>query len=130
MTMAGITIKGVDAAVKKLGKAAAIKTLQAPMQRSVMRLQRDMAEYPTQRPGSAYRRTGTLGRRWITSVSRKGGGLVGKVGNNTTYGPFVQSSQFQARVHRGRWQTDADVMDRNKAAIEADFARAIREAMK
>ena len=128
--MTTITIKGVDELVAKLGKAAAIETLRPPMKRAVVRLQRGMAEYPTLRAGSSYVRTGTLGRRWTTRVLRSAGGLRGKVGNNTSYGPFVQSRQFQASIHRGRWQTDEQVVERNEGAIVQDFTRAIDEALK
>jgi hypothetical protein len=135
-----IEIKGVDALVKKLGKVAAVKTLEPAMQRSVMRLQRDMAEYPPQRAGSRYirgfgmeggRRTSErLGQSWTTKVTRSSRGLVGKVGNNTTYGPFVQSSRFQAWMHKGRWQTDQDVIDKNRRPILRDFEREIEKAMR
>lgn len=128
--MASIEIKGVNQLIRKLGEATAANALRPPMERSVMRLQRDMADYPPQRPGSAYVRTGTLGRRWTKEVTQSGGGLVGKVGNNTAYGPFVQSQQFQADVHRNRWQTDEQVVKRNEAAIVQDFRRAIEKALK
>jgi len=128
--VASIEIKGVDALVTKLGKVAAVKTLEPAMQRSVMRLQRDMAQYPPQRSGATYRRTGTLGRRWTTKVARSSRGLVGKVGNNTSYGPFVQSSRFQAWMHKGRWQTDEDVIEKNRRPILRDFEREIEKAMR
>jgi hypothetical protein len=128
--MSSITIKGVDELMRKLDKAAAIDTLKPPMQRSVMLLQRRMAQYPTQRVGSSYIRTGTLGRRWTTKITRSRAGLTGKVGNNTLYAPFVQSNRFQADVHRGRWQTDEAVVNRSLKRIESDFTRAIDKALK
>jgi hypothetical protein len=128
--MASIEIKGVDELIRKLGKVEGVKVLEAPMKRSVYRLQRDMADYPAQRPGSSYVRTGTLGRRWTVKISRRSDGVEGRVGNNTVYAPFVQSHRFQARIHRGRWQTDAKVVDKNRQAIVADFERAIKQALK
>ena len=128
--MATITIRGIPELQAKLGKAAAIDTLRPPMQRAVYRLQRDMAEYPPQRTGSSYVRTGTLGRRWTTSVTQSFNGLIGTIGNNTIYGPFVQSERFQAGIHRGRWQTDQQVADRNERAIVADFADAIERVLR
>lgn len=151
----GIEIKGIDKLFKKLDKVAAQETLRPPMQRSVMRIQQDMAEYPeTPTPGvwaawvnshspekaAAIRgaffaqkwrgRTGTLGRRWTTKVTSNAKGLIGKIGNNTKYGPFAQSKQFQAGFHRDRFQTDVDVMERNKSEIVADFQRTIEKALR
>lgn len=128
--MVQIRIEGIDKLQAKLGKVMAAQTLRPPMQRSVYRLQRYMGRYPAQPASSTYRRTGTLGRRWTTEVTKgAGGGLIGKIGNNTTYGPWVQSSRFQARVHRGRWQTDEDAIKDNEDAIVSDFAAAIDKAL-
>lgn len=128
--MASIEITGIPELITKLGKAAATRTLRPAMNRSVLRLQRDMAKYPIQRVGSSYIRTGTLGRRWTTKVMQNANGLTGKVGNNTSYGPFVQSSMFQAEIHAGRWQTDQDTLDKNRSAIVKDFQNAIDEVLK
>lgn len=125
-----IEITGITEAIETLGMAETVTALRPPMQRAVHRVQAAMARYPAQRAGSAYRRTGTLGRRWTTRVSENSNGIEGKVGNNTIYGPFVQSEMFQAAVHRGRWQTDADVLERETAAIVADFERAIEAALR
>jgi hypothetical protein len=127
--MSSIDIEGIDKLFAKLDRAQAISTLRPPMQRSVYRLQRDMAQYPPARPGSSYIRTGTLGRRWTTQVTETADGLTGKTGNNTSYGPFVQSQMFQAAVHQGRWQTDQQVMDRNRESIQADFERTIQREL-
>jgi hypothetical protein len=128
--MAQIEIQGIDALFRKLGNVTAISTLRPPMQRSVYRLQAGMAKYPAQRAGSSYRRTGTLGRRWTSVVTESVNGLVGTVGNNTSYGPWVQSEMFQAAVHRGRWQTDQDVATKETPAIIADFEQAIGAALR
>ena len=127
--MANIDIEGIDKLFSKLDRVQAISTLRPPMQRSVYRLQRDMAQYPPARPGSSYIRTGTLGRRWTTQVTETADGLTGKTGNNTSYGPFVQSQMFQAAVHQGRWQSDQQVMDRNRESIQADFERTIQREL-
>ena len=127
--MASIEIRGIDELVRKLGSVQGNAVLRPPMQRAVFRLQAGMAKYPRARAASRYRRTGTLGRRWTTKIDESAGGLVGKVGNNTSYGPFVQSQMFQAAVHQGLWQTDEDVAKKEEAAIVADFERTIGEAL-
>lgn len=129
MSAVTIEISGVDRLIARLGRVEGTNILRDPMQRAVLRVLRDMQEYPQQRAGSAYVRTGTLGRKWTTKIEQEGEYLTGRVGNNTEYGPFVQSRQFQARVHRGRWQTDAQVVNRNAAAIIGDFEAAIRRAL-
>ena len=128
--MAQIEIQGIDALFRKLGNVGAIATLRPPMQRGVFRLQAGMAKYPAQRAGSSYVRTGTLGRRWVAPpIKETANGIIGTVGNNTKYGPWVQSSAFQAKVHQGRWQTDADVVEKEQGAIVADFENAIQGAL-
>ena len=151
--MPTITISGIDEIERKLGKVAAQKALEEPMQQSVLLLERRMKEYPPPpRPGEWYskaspaqrraffallnaglitgRRTGTLGRRWTHSVTRMFGELLGRVGNNTEYGPEVQGARTQSRVHQGRWQTDQQVVREERRRIIGFFERAIREALR
>lgn len=128
--MVEVSIQGTDALIAKLGKVGATNVLRPPMQRAVLRIQRDMQEYPTQRVGSTYRRTGTLGRLWVTKVYQEGAYLTGKVGNRVRYAPFVQSRQFQARIHRGRWQTDERVVNLNARTIVRDFEATIAESLR
>lgn len=149
-----VEIRGLDRLFKKLGAVAGTQVLVKPMGRGVARLQRRMQEYPpalapVQGPASApvrftargrqvefiarrrkpYRRTGTYGRRWTVRIMAMGGGLVGRVGNNVAYGPYVGSEQWQARIHRGRWNTDRRVVEQEAPGILADFQHAIDEAL-
>ena len=130
--MIEIEVRGIERVVRELGRGAALETMRAPMLRGLYRLQRRMAAYPSAPTGSSYVRTGTLGRRWTTAapvITGGAGDMVGRIGNNTTYGPFVQSEQFQARVHRGRWETEQKVMASEKDAIVKDFERAVQAAL-
>lgn len=124
-----ITITGIDDIIKRLDHAEGNEALRRAMVRSVERLRNRMADYPPQRSGSSYRRTGTLGRRWTTRVEALSAGVRGRVGNNTRYGPFVQSSAFQASVHRGRWQTDQQVMERELETIEGYFREEVQRSL-
>ena len=126
--MASIEIKGVDKLVRKLGIVGALETLRPAMKRSVFRLQDDMAVYPSQPALANYKRTGTLGRKWTTKITTSSRGMVGTVGNNTPYAPFVQSHRRQ-NIHLGYWQTDKDVVEKNRAAIVNDFGREIDKAI-
>jgi len=124
-----IELRGLDALYRKLGNAVANRTLRPAMEHAVKLVQRDMADYPAQRAGSTYRRTGTLGRRWTTKVSYGSSGVQGKVGNNTKYGPYVQSERFQSRIHRGRWQTDEQVLERDTEKITGLLQDTIDKAL-
>jgi hypothetical protein len=132
--MASITITGVDELNRKLGRVTANKTLKTPMGRAMNRIQRDMMKYPPPIAGSLYVRTDALKNRWGAPNAKKieqvASGIVGHITNNLDYGPFVQSHLFQAGIHRGRWQTDADVLDKNKSAIVGDFRKAIEKALR
>lgn len=126
-----IKIEGIEELFRKLDQATAVQTLVPPMQRAVLRLQSRMANYPPAPPRSRYRRTGTLGRRWTTRVEPGAESVTGRVGNNTVYGPLVQSERFQTHIHqRTGWQTDRSVLEEERDAIIADFERAISEALR
>lgn len=131
MASMSITLSGAKEAVAKLGVFNVITALRPAMQRSMYRLQYTMQDYPPAPPNSLYVRTGTLGRRWTTDVSRSGNTLTGKVGNNTAYGPFVQSKRFQRRFHaRTGWVTDERALSENQAAIVKDFEGELQRAIK
>ena len=128
--MASIRIEGVDKLMRKFNSLQQVNSiLRPPMQRSVMILQADLAKYPAPRPSSPYVRTGTLGRSWTTRVRTENDRLVGRVGTKVIYAPFVQSQQFQADIHRDRWQTDVQVLERNATRIIRQFESAIEQAL-
>lgn len=131
MSSVSITITGIDKLIAQLGRLEGMNHLRAPMQRAVYRLQARMAQYPAQRPNSTYRRTGTLGRKWTTKITQSASELVGSVGNNTEYAPYVQAYRFQARAHRGRWiNTDKYVMDTEQRNIVRDFEDTIAQRLR
>ena len=129
--MAGeITVTGTDRVIALLGRVKGMDKLRPSMVRAVALLHADVATYPPEPRGSSYVRTGTLGRKWTTRVDQSLGEISGRVGNNTEYAPLVQSYQFQAWMHRRTgWQTDRQVMERNRDAIIRDFQQAIRNAI-
>jgi hypothetical protein len=124
-----IRIEGVDELIRKLGKVEGPAVLRKPMEEAVSLVQREMKVYPVARPESKYRRTKTLGRRWTRKVTQSPNGVTGIVGNNTTYAPWVQSSQFQAWMHQGRWTTDKQAIEMHTDTIVERFRRAIHNAL-
>ncbi len=75
-----------------------------------------------------YKRTGKLGQSWTTKVDGDGTELIGMVGTNINYAPYVQSAMLQARIHQGRWRTDTQALAHFRERIMARFQAAAREA--
>jgi hypothetical protein len=128
--MIEIKIDGVEELVRIIGSAATMQIMRRPITESVIHVEGKMKVYPPQRSGTKYRRTGTLGRRWTHEVSEGGDEIRGVVGNNTSYGPYVQSQQFQAKVHHGFWQnTDENVIRDEQDTIVSFFDHAVEDAL-
>lgn len=111
---------------QQLQRAADPQGWRKPMTMSLALLVDDIAEYPPAPSGSSYRRTGNLGRAWTSAqyeIHASTGGITGVIGNavrdrrGRAYGPYVQSEEEQAWMHRGRWATDEMVAERNTNAI-------------
>ena len=100
--------------------------LEKAMGRLLIMLGGVMSVYPPPPPGSAYRRTDTLGRLWTAALPQfkaSGNLFEGRIGNATPYGPWVQSEEMQVGGHRGRWQTDKKVVGDNMGAVETELER-------
>lgn len=120
-----ITLSG-DEVTRILVALASPEFLRPAHDRAGARIVAFMKPYPPPPPNSSYRRTQTLGRRWIVApTERTLFGMRTIIGNNTVYGPYVQSEGRQAQVHQGRWQTDADAVRATANDILADFVRTI-----
>ncbi len=82
--------------------------------------------YPPPIPGSPYVRGGpgseNLGQKWTSRVTIGSGNFEGELGNNVSYGPFVQSEEFQATIHQGRWSTIEQIVESEMGNINAIFA--------
>lgn len=147
-----IEIRGVDRLVRRLGWLDSLAVLEPPMKRALNQLQRALAAYPPQtrrrmrfvsdrqrrwffaalnsgQISIPYSRTGNLGRSWTTEIRTSPMELIGEVGNNVPYGPYVQGENTQASIHQGIWQTDQDVFDDLRDQIVADFERSIGAAL-
>jgi hypothetical protein len=72
-----------------------------------------------------YRRTGTLGRRWMIDV-RLAEDVLGLMGNATPYAPYVQDLENQARIHQGNWQTVQQVVEEEQEAVVDYYAEEIK----
>ena len=129
--MATVTIRitGVEEVNARLDRLKGIDWAVTPMNQSVLRLQERLALYPPKRAGSTYVRTGVLSKEWTTKVQQEGSTRVtGTVGNAVEYAPWVQSRNFQAGIHRGRWKTEADIAEEETQNIVNFFRAAIERA--
>ena len=122
--------KKIDRLQKRLDTGDPGSTVRQVLRRVVILIQSRMMVYPPQRAGSSYRRTGTLGRAWTSEVYAEGDALIGKVGNVTKYAPQVQSEKFQSKAHKGRWQTDVQVIRELEPEINAEFSALGRDVVR
>jgi len=154
MAMAEIVValEGVDELLRRLERAASNAVLRAAMERATALIQARLAVYPPAarkpqpfktdkqrrfffaalrdgRIEAPYRRTGTLGRRWTATISGAGLDLVGRVGNNTTYGPYVMARAEQAAYHAGVWPVAEDVAEQATGDVLDIFRDAVQMAL-
>ena len=150
--MISIEIKGMEAIQRKLKALEPREYAIGTMEVSVALLKNDIAPYPPatdannpmarkwyergygnrwqRKDGSigGKRTSQTLGRRWTTKVEM--GGMRGTVGNNATYGPFVQSAAKQTWYHRRTgWRTDEQAIARVGPKIRELWSKAIAKIM-
>ncbi len=130
-----ILVVGVPELVARLNRITLPALLEAPMQRAIELVRSKLREYPPERPGQTYVRTGDLGQGWAdapVSSSSSGFGLTDTLSNEAVeYAPFVQRDpQFgdphQAWMHRDRWSTDAQILEASAQEIGRDFTAAIQ----
>jgi hypothetical protein len=127
-----LKIEGADKIKKVLERAPFIlrKHLRRAMQKVGFSVQRPAQVYPPPPSGSTYRRTGTLGRRWKTSVEQTIDGIAAIVENPTEYSPYVQGEE-QAEVHRGRWRPIRKIIEslrgQHVKILEDAIAAAVKE---
>lgn len=144
-----VQVRGVEEVIRKLEKVGGRGALRRPMTKAVTHLHREIAIYPPSssanspangyswyergfgtrsRTGRAWPTSETLGRRWTHDVS--GDGKRGEVGNNASYGPFVQSEEKQAGFHKRRgWLTDEKVAEKEARKVVGFFDDEVRQLL-
>lgn len=141
--MASIEIRGLQELAGKIRNVAQLRGIRRAVKTAAIHVKGKIAQYPpsseanTPGPypkrwyergygprwarksgGIGGRRTSeTLGRKW--TISTRNSGLTAIVGNNVSYGPFVQSRSRQTAFHARRgWQTVEDVAERESGLVE------------
>ena len=71
----------------------------------------------------------TLGKKWAIKTTHQGMGAV--IGNNVSYGPYVQARDKQAQFHKNRnWKTVEDVVEDETRNILEKISMFVVKAMK
>lgn len=152
--MAEITVKGLDKLHAKFVTIDRLKPLIGEIQACGVYLKGKMAVYPrstwANMPGTFPHRwyergygpkwalkgggingiksSETLGRKW--TVQSRDQGLTAVVGNNVSYGPYVQSAEKQAEIHNANgWQTDEDVVKWERGYIVNRLNKRIKQML-
>ena len=148
---ANIEIQGLEEVVKKIEKLGRLDYLQAAIKASAAHVKGKVAQYPpstaANAPGSKrwYERgygskwtradgsiggrktSEMLGRKWTTETRNRG--LTAVVGNNVSYGPYVQGEK-QAAFHKARgWKTAEDVAKEETDEVVRFITGAINKIM-
>lgn len=119
VTGAELVRKGLEdlgAEIPRIGRLQIYRTAQA--------IVRTMKEYPPERPGQTYIRTGTLGGGW-NILSRSDGYTIR---NDTPYAKYVVGNAYgleQAWMHQGRWQLQRDVTEDEVSKLPEEIVNEI-----
>ena len=153
-----VEIKGLDKLQKKLGNLQNFsRWAYAPMEQAVAIIEDDVKQYPQKRAGAfsslatpaqkraywakvrsgeithgagGYRRTGTLGRKWVSEVKNMPNGVQGVIGNNTEYAKYVHGNANQQLFHfASGWKDENRLIMDNEAAINKVFQVAVSKEL-
>ena len=145
-----VEVQGLDELMKKLDTVAKLEGAKRGIKAAALFIKGKVAEYPPASSANAAggypkrwyqrgagpryaRRDGsvggrntseTLGRKW--TIKMQSGGLGAIVGNNVSYGPYVQDEQRQARFHKRRgWKTTKRIIDHHSKQVVEMVAKEI-----
>ena len=119
--MATITVD-VSEVMRKLDPDKMERALEVALDGAADLIRADIKKYPAPPAGSSYVRTGTLGGSWAKRVQ----GMTAVIGSNIKYAPYVQGADRQAWMHKGRWQTTADVAKSRAGDVKRFIERALQ----
>lgn len=126
--MSEVEIIGLRALLKDFDQAPKQirKLVLTAMGDSVEAVYKRATTYPPRRPSSSYVRTGRLQSQWQHTIETGANDITGRVFNvKTPYGKWVMGAETQARVHKGRWYTTADIVREQQPKINRFFEAAM-----
>jgi hypothetical protein len=114
-------IEGFTSKVESIGPAisAAVKAV-------ALEIKGVISKYPPAREESTYRRTMGLFKSWSIRQPSPDSAVIG---NNRSYGPFVQARETQARIHQGIWRTVEDVSEEYEPIVKERISEAINQVV-
>jgi hypothetical protein len=129
MIQVAVDLSGIDALLRNLRDSEAVAERElGKAVASVLDEARDAAaQYPPELPNQVYIRTGDLGEAWATAqplTARTGDTVTVRLQNLTPYAGYVQDEEDQAAIHRGRWDTTAQIMRDVDPLAQAEAERA------
>lgn len=147
-----IKIRGLEELTAKLGKLEGLRAILPAMKAAAEHIQRKVKEYPPETEANSpsqqrwYQRG--YGPKWRTksgaihgsntsktlkhewTIGTTNGGLTQIVGNQVTYGPFVQDKEKQADFHKRRgWKTTEDVAEEEADTVMAFVQKEVDKAL-
>ena len=149
-----IEIEGLDPLIKKLEKIGRLDALKAGMKVASKHVYDKLRVYPPSSnanvpggPGSHWYKRGTggfyalvgggissyggsekLGKRWTQKISR--GGKRADIGNNVSYGPYVQGKEQMGYHEERGWKSTDKVAKEEAGEVNKILAHAINKALK
>ena len=126
MTSSNVEIKGLEQLKAKITRLSELRALDRGLHKGALHIKAKIAKYPPEsgankpnghwyergygprwKGGTGGKRTSeTLGRKWTATQRRGGRNLTWIVGNNVSYGKWVQDEDYQASFHKKRgWPT-------------------------
>lgn len=152
MSPVNVQIRGLDRLVRKMDKLAQLESVKAGLKAGALHLKGAIAEYPPSseanqpsqqrwyergfgpkwrvRSGAIHSRhsSETLGRKWTVKGSNSN--LTWRIGNNVSYGIYVQSAERQVWFHKKRgWKTDERVVKDESKTVNEFVAQYVRKAL-
>jgi hypothetical protein len=146
----GVTIRGLEELRAKLGPQMTSQVFREPTKRASTRLETALTTYPdpprnkrmtfktarqrrfffaalrSGRISVPYRRTRNLAKGWVLKFLERASEFRIEVSNKVPYLPWVMGPGTQADIHKGRWNTTAQVAQKVNIAIAGDYTRAIK----
>ena len=130
MSLAYVTeIVGDKELLATLNELIRPSAMKPAMEKAGARIRTELAKYPPPPPNSTYRRTNKLGRSWTHRANANLVTATALIGNNTPYAPEVQGEGYQAEIHKGRWQTELEVLTANIDYIVEEVGAQIDEIL-
>jgi hypothetical protein len=129
--MISIKTRNIESITKKLGEVpwgARGAATESAAKVIIGNERTGLQRYPPKPTGSIYSRTYKLRFGW--QVSKWGDGTAIRIRNEVPYAPWVQGSDTQAYMHKGRWSTVAMVIESNAAAINKAIGEAVHRFLK